>query len=135
MPKSIDSYPHITLMKVRDSECDAQGVVNNANYLVYLEHARHEYLEAAGQRFGDLVARGIFLMVSHMELDFLNPLRGGETFEVRSHVSRKGPRAVFHQQIVRAQDGAACLSATVDVICKIDGKLTRGAYFDEWVKS
>ncbi|MFT4090213.1 MAG: acyl-CoA thioesterase [Asticcacaulis sp.] len=123
---------HITPMKVRDSECDAQGVVNNANYLVYLEHARHEYLEAVGQHFADLVTRNIFLMVSHMELDFLNSLKGGERFEVRSEFKRKGPKAVFHQQIVRVSDQVVCLKAKVDIICKIDGKLTRGAYFDEW---
>ena len=29
-------------MKTRDYECDIQGVVNNANYIHYLEATRHE---------------------------------------------------------------------------------------------
>lgn len=124
---------HTTAFKVRDSECDAQGVVNNATYLVYLEHARHEYLEAVGERFSELVARQIFLMVSHMEIDYMRPLSGGEVFEVRSTVRREKTRAVFDQQIIRLADGAVCLKARVDIICKIDGRLTRGDYFDAWV--
>lgn len=30
-------------MKVRDYECDAQGIVNNANYQHYYEVVRHEF--------------------------------------------------------------------------------------------
>jgi acyl-CoA thioester hydrolase len=37
--------------KVRDYECDLQGIVNNANYQHYLEHARHEYLLSEGLSF------------------------------------------------------------------------------------
>lgn len=41
-------------MKVRDYEVDSQGIVNNANYLHYLEHTRHEFCEARGFTFRDM---------------------------------------------------------------------------------
>ena len=31
-------------MEARDHECDIQGVVNNAHYQHYFEHARHRFL-------------------------------------------------------------------------------------------
>ena len=51
-------------MKVRDYECDLQGVVNNSNYQHYMEHARHEFLETTGTSFSALHNQGIDVMVS-----------------------------------------------------------------------
>ena len=41
-------------MKVRDYECDLQGIVNNANYQHYIEHTRHEFLSSLGVSFAHL---------------------------------------------------------------------------------
>ena len=35
-------------LSVRDYECDFQGIFNNAVYLNYLEHTRHEYARSVG---------------------------------------------------------------------------------------
>ena len=42
------NYIYELEMKVRDYECDLQGIVNNANYQHYLEHTRHEFLTSVG---------------------------------------------------------------------------------------
>ena len=100
--------------KVRDYECDMGHVVNNAVYLNYLEHARHELLGSMGIQFGELAKRGIVLLVTRIEADFKASLISGDTFIVRTQVQRKGRlRLQFHQQIQRSTDGQLMLSALV----------------------
>ena len=41
-------YVYEREMEVRDYELDAEGIVNNANYLHYLEHTRHGFCVANG---------------------------------------------------------------------------------------
>ena len=65
-------------MKVRDYECDLQGVVNNSNYQHYMEHARHEFLETTGTSFSALHDQGIDVMVSRIDISYKHSLRGSE---------------------------------------------------------
>ena len=100
--------------KVRDYECDMGHVVNNAVYLNYLEHARHELLGSMGIRFGDLAKRGTFLVVTRIEADFKASLTSGDTFIVSTELQRKGRlRLQFNQQIRRSTDGQLMMSALV----------------------
>ncbi len=52
------NYIYELHMKVRDYECDLQGIVNNANYQHYLEHTRHEFLLSAGVSFAATARAG-----------------------------------------------------------------------------
>ena len=91
-------------LKVRDYECDMQGIVNNAVYLNYLEHCRHEFLLAAGIDFNRLTQEKIFLVVVRAELDYKTPLRGGDAFWIGLNLERISPlRFVFLQDIYRRQ--------------------------------
>jgi acyl-CoA thioester hydrolase len=101
--------------KVRDYECDMGHVVNNAVYLNYLEHARHELLSSMGILFSDLARRGINLVVTRIEADFKASLTSGDTFIVRTKFQRKGRlRLLFNQQIHRSADGRVMLIALVE---------------------
>lgn len=105
---------------VRDYECDLQGVVNNANYQHYLEHARHEFLVSKGVSFSELHDEGIDLIVTRVEIDYKYPLRSRDKFVVTTAVERHGNvRLVFHQDIHRVPDGKPVVRA------KVTGAATR----------
>ena len=113
-------------MKVRDYECDIQGVVNNANYRHYLEATRHEWLSANGLSFRKWHDEGIETMVSEINIKYKASLRGQEEFISCLNLHRDGARFVFDQDIYRKDDMRLCVSAQVSTICVIDGKVTRG---------
>jgi acyl-CoA thioester hydrolase len=99
-------------LKVRDYECDVQGIVNNAVYMNYLEHCRHEFLLTSGIDFNRLSREKIFLVVVRAELDYKSPLRGGDAFRVGLSLERISPlRFVFLQDIHRLPDLRPILSA------------------------
>lgn len=101
-------------LSVRDYECDYEGIVNNAVYLNYLEHARHEYLKQSGVKVVELVAKGINLVVIRAEIDYLWSLRSGDEFEVRVTMERVSRlRFAFLQNIFRTPDNKPILKAKI----------------------
>lgn len=97
--------PFCLPFKVRDYECDLQGIVNNSVYQSYLEHARHEYLLSRNISFSELATRGINLVVTRVELDYKHPLRSGDEFYVTVTPKRSSRiRAIFVQEIYRTAD-------------------------------
>ena len=108
---------------VRDYECDLQGVVNNANYQHYLEHARHEFLISKGVSFVDLHEEGIDLIVTRVEIDYKYPLRSRDKFIVRLDIQREGnARLVFVQDIFRLPDEKHVVHAKVTGVATKKGR-------------
>jgi len=99
---------------VRDYECDLQGVVNNAVYQNYLEHARHEYLKSHQIDFAALANAGINLVVIRAELDYKGSLTSGDSFIVRTRFVRKSRlKFLFIQEIQRQGEEKILLSAEI----------------------
>ncbi len=110
-------------LKVRDYECDLQGIVNNANYQHYMEHARHEFLLERGVSFAQLHEEGIDAVVARINIAYKTPLRSCDEFICRLCVKKEGVKYVFHQDILRASDMKLCCRGQVDTVCLIHGKL------------
>lgn len=118
------SYVFDLTLKVRDYECDLQGIVNNANYQHYIEHTRHEFLRSQGVSFADLHARGIDAVVARLQMSFKTPLRSGDEFVSRLALRKEGIKYVFVQDIFRLPDMKPVLRSTVDTVCLINGRLS-----------
>lgn len=104
-------------LAVRDYECDLQGIVNNAVYQNYLEHARHEYLATLGVDFASLHTRGTDPVVTRVEIDYRAPLSSRDRFRVALKVRREGRlRFVFDQRIERIPDGKVAVEAVVTAV-------------------
>ena len=118
--------------QVRDYECDLQGIVNNAVYQNYLEHARHEFLHSRGLDFAELTALAVIIVVIRAELDYKQALRPGDRFSVSVAAKPLGRlKLVFEQEIRRLADNEFMLEAKIVAVSLIDGKRP---YFPEELK-
>ena len=125
------NYVFETRMDVRDYECDIQGIVNNANYLHYIEHTRHLFLQHTGLSFAQLHEQGIDAVVARMNLQYKVPLRCNDTCISRLAIAKEGLRYVFHQDIYRAADDKLCFRSVVELVVLIHGRLGHSEAYDQ----
>lgn len=116
-------YHYELKMKVRDYECDLQGIVNNANYQHYTEHTRHEFLLSHGVSFADLHAKGIDAVVARINMAFKTPLKSGDEFASRLTLKKEGIKYVFIQDIYRLPDEKLALKSVIETVCLVNGRL------------
>lgn len=127
----MEKYIYELKMKVRDYECDLQGIVNNANYQHYLEHTRHEFLTSVGISFARLHEEGVDPVVARLTMAFKTPLRSGDEFVSKLYLKKEGIKYVFYQDIFRLPDMKVTVKATVESVCVVNGRLGDSALFDE----
>ncbi len=130
----MEKYVYELEMSVRDYELDSEGIVNNANYLHYLEHTRHEFCSANGISFAEMQNRGIIPVLNRVEIDYKTPLRSGDRFVSKLWLERRGVRFVFHQDLFKLS-GETVVSAVVSCVCLENGKLDRGDVLAEIFKN
>ena len=108
----MEKYIYELKMKVRDYECDLQGIVNNANY-------------------AKLHAEGIDPVVARLSMAFKTPLKSGDEFISKLYLKKEGIKYVFYQDIFRLPDNKPVIKSTVETVSLINGRLGTCPLFDE----
>jgi acyl-CoA thioester hydrolase len=125
------NYIYELKLKVRDYECDLQGIVNNANYQHYLEHTRHEFLLAHDISFAKLHEQGTDAVVARISMQFKVPLKSRDEFVSKLWIKKEGIKYVFMQDIFRLPDMKLSVRAQVDTVCLINGRLADSPQLNE----
>lgn len=82
----LSAYNFKTLVPIRFSDTDAFGHVNNAIYLTYFEIARTKYLTDVVQWNWSEIG----LIIGRVEIDFIRPVKYGDTIYVYVRTTRTG---------------------------------------------
>lgn len=118
-------HAHETEIRVRYQETDAMGIVYYANYFVWLEVARSEYLRARGTTYRHLEAEGYYMMVVSASCRYKASARYDDIVRIESRVSEvKNTSFKFVYKIFRGQTLLA-ESESVHVLTNKEGKPAR----------
>ncbi|OYD09453.1 acyl-CoA thioesterase [Paludifilum halophilum] len=99
-------------LTVRSTDVDMIGHVNHAQYLVYMEWARVEWMRGLGLTLGELKRRQILPVIVNVKVDYLKELLYDEKAKVISEPLRKGNKSSVIRQ--RIQNGSG------DVVCEAE---------------
>lgn len=103
---------HVTEMRVRYAETDQMGVVYHANYLIWCEIGRTEFMRARGAPYAQLEQEGVGLAVTEVTLRCHAPARYDDVVRVETTVSAVKSRSVtFEYVLTRAGTGERLATA------------------------
>ena len=120
----METYPFSVRQRVRFGETDTQQVVYYANYLLYAEVGRMEYLRHLGLEYQrDLVAHGVDFTIGEAHVRYRAPLRFDDLFDIKVRVGEiRGSSWEFAYAIDRA-DGQHCAEvSTIQVVIGRESK-------------
>jgi len=115
--------PQVWSSPVRFVECDQQGIVFNAHYLVWADEAVNTWWAGRGVRWPELNARGVEYLVVASALEWRSSARWGDTVEVDADLEKLGRTSVTVRFTIRVGDRQCCVVRTT-YVCTVGGSPT-----------
>jgi acyl-CoA thioester hydrolase len=97
-----------SIVRVRYAETDQMGIVYYANYLVWFEIGRTDWLRDTGWSYREIERDGLMLPVIEAHCEYRQGARYDEELEIKTRARLKSPvRIQFDYRIVRRSDDTA----------------------------
>ena len=112
------SNVHEIKTRVRYQETDQMGIVYYANFLVYFEMGRTEYLRNLGLPYSTLEKEQIYFPVTEAHCRFRSPARYDDMLIIRTWISGlKHATLEFHHNIIREGDNTLIVEGVTKLAC------------------
>ena len=99
---------HRTELRVRYAETDAMAVAHHATYPVWFEVARTDLMHALGLPYTELEARGYYLMLSGLNVQYRRAARYDDRLEIITRITESRSRTLkFSYEVHRLGSGGA----------------------------
>lgn len=110
-----------TRLTVRYAETDAQGIVHHAEYLVWFEEGRSDFLRQKGLHYSDLEKSGYFVVVVEAEVKYKAPAFYEDQVTIETTLARARGKVLEFTYRAENQHGALLAAGrTVHVVLGSD---------------
>ena len=126
------SEPFVHELRVRYGECDPQGIVFNANYLLYFDVAFTELWREAVGPWQEMVERGVDAVVAEANLRFRSPARYDDVLQLLLQVEELGRTSITTRMDV-CRDGEVLVEGRLRHVV-VSTTTWRPAEIPDWVR-
>ena len=112
--------PPVWSSPVRFVECDQQGIVFNAHYLVWADEAVNTWWVRRGVDWAAVNAQGIDYVVVASALEWRSSARYGDTVEVDADLEKLGRTSLTLRFVIRVGERECCQVRTT-YVCTTGG--------------
>jgi acyl-CoA thioester hydrolase len=109
-----------TELRVRYAETDRMGIVYYANFLVWCEVGRVEFMRALGGSYADLEAKGYGLAVAEASVRYLAPARFDDSVRIETSLVGVRSRAVTFAYVISNAVSGVRLATAHTALVSID---------------
>jgi len=104
---------HRSTVRVRYGETDQMGIAHHANYLLWCEVGRSDFMRELGKSYADLEKKGLFLAVAEVKVRYHASAYYDEAVDVDTWIERLQSRSItFGYRVLRTDDDGETRLAT-----------------------